>query len=117
MVARSACIEHLERLLNDVQRQESLAHMTQAEQEAIKAFDSAVSKIEEFATKAAKPSGSGLKPVPDPKPMMKPRCVIKPVEFVGKGYLETPKDVEEFLMTLRKKLEEAIASGQRIQIR
>lgn len=115
---QSACLGPLERLHQQVERMESIAHLTQAEQEAVRAFDTAMAKIEAFASQpVTPPPGRDDRPATPPKPVVKPRCVVKPVELVGTTYLETPEDVEKFLTELRQKLEEAIASGQRIQIR
>jgi hypothetical protein len=45
---RAACLKPLEALREQVQKQESLAHITQAEGEAMKEFDAAVGRIEDF---------------------------------------------------------------------
>jgi hypothetical protein len=45
---RVACLKPLELLKQQVEREESLAHITQAEAEAIKEFDAAIARIEEF---------------------------------------------------------------------
>ncbi|MEI8373347.1 MAG: BREX system P-loop protein BrxC [Planctomycetota bacterium] len=113
---RSTCLGPLEKLRKQVERQESVAHITQAEQAAVQAVDAAMSKIEEAAKKKQaeqkQPTGS------DPrKPVVKPRCVVKPAELVASGYLETTDDVNQFIDQLRQQLDQAIASGQRIQIR
>ena len=42
-----------------MQAEESLAHITQAEAEALKAFDAASDQIEEFVKQAAKDTGIG----------------------------------------------------------
>ncbi len=104
---RSVALGPLEKLYKQVERVESIAHLTQAEQEAERAYDEAMSKIEAFARRPD--SGS--------KPVVKERYIVIPAELVGTPYLETREDVEKFLTQLRKKLEGAIASGQRIQIR
>ncbi len=106
------CSGPLEKLKHEAGRIESVAHLTQLEKEAEKAFDAAIDKIEEFVNKK-KPPTSGVK---DP-PKIKPRCVIKPSEFTTKSYLEDLKDIDGFLNDLRQKMEDAIKSGQRIQIR
>ena len=113
---RSTCLGPLEKLRKQVERQESVAHITQAEQAAVQAVDAAMSKIEEAAKKKQaepqQPTGS------DPrKPVVKPRCVVKPAELVASGYLETTDDVNQFIDQLRQQLDQAIDSGQRIQIR
>ena len=50
---RAACLKPLEALREQVQQEESLAHITQAEAEAVKEFDAAVARIEEFVRKQA----------------------------------------------------------------
>jgi hypothetical protein len=116
-VLRSACLGPLEALRKQVERQESVAHITQAEQESVQAADAAMAKIEGAAKKpVSQPAGIDPPPGP-PKPVVKPRCVIKPAELVASSYLETSDDVNQFIKQLQQRLEQAIASGQRIQIR
>jgi hypothetical protein len=117
---RSACLKPLESLLEQVQKEESLAHISQAEGEAVKEFDVAVGRIEDFLRKLAeqkkpKDDGSG-KVVPPPPPIKKQR-VVKPADIVKTTYLETSDDVNGFLDALRQELEKAIANNERIQIR
>jgi hypothetical protein len=115
---RTTCLAPLERLHQRAQQEESIAHLTQAEHEAVRAFDKALEKIETFVNQpTAKPETANDPPVTKPKPVVKTRCIIKPTELVSTTYLETSEEVEEFLTELRKKLEAAISSGQRIQIR
>lgn len=109
---RSACLGPLERLHKQVGQVESIAHLTQAEQEAVQAFDTVMAEIEKFISQREKPPDGG-----DPKQTIKPRCIIKASELVGMTYLETQEEIEKFLTELRQRLQEAIASGQRIQIR
>lgn len=117
---RAACLKPLETLRGQVQREESLAHITQAEGEAVKEFDAAVGRIEDFLRKLAeqkqpKDAGSGL--ATPPPPMVKKQRVIKPADIVKTTYLETSEDVNGFLDALRQELEQAIANNERIQIR
>jgi len=109
---RSAYLGPLERLHQQVGQVESIAHLTQAEQEAIQAFDTVMAEIEKFVSQREIPEFGE-----EPKPTVKPRCIIKTSDLVGTTYLETLEEIEKFLAELRRKLEEAIASGQRIQIR
>lgn len=114
-VLRAACLNPLEGLFLQVDRLSSIAHLSQMEQEAFCAFDSAMGRIEDFVKQSiSKPGLSSGKSKPPP---LKTRAIIKPADVVGPAYLETPEDIEKFLSELRLKLEEAIASGQRIQIR
>lgn len=120
---QAACIKPLESLKEQVQKQESLAHITQAETEAVNEFDAATTRIEQFSKTAGEKSGT---PIPAgciavaekaPRPSVKPRRVIKPAEFVKATYLETSDDVNGFLDALRMELEQAIANNERIEIR
>jgi hypothetical protein len=114
---RTVCLRPLETLRRQVEHQESVAHISQAEQEAVQAADAAMAKIEEAAKKPT-PQPAGTNPPPGPpKPAVKPRCVVKPADLVTTSYLETSDDVNQFIGQLRKRLDQAIASGQRIQIR
>lgn len=108
---KTACLQPLERLRGQVAKQESLAHITQAESEAVREFDAAVKRIEEFVRK----TGNGDDD--DKPPVVKTQRIIKPAELVTKTYLESKEDVEAFLAELRQQLERAIADNERIQIR
>ncbi len=111
---RVACLKPLELLRQQVEREESLAHITQAEAEAIKEFDAAIARIEEFVKKAAaKPPAKGTAtPL-----VVKKQRIIKASDFMKATYLETPEDVNAFLDALRQELQKALANGERIQIR
>jgi hypothetical protein len=110
---RSACLDPLEALSQQVSQQESLAHITQAEQEAVHAFDTAMGKIQEWL---AKPQ-SQPKPGDKPKPTVKPLQVVTPADLVTQTYLETDADIEAFLDKLGKALKAAVSQNKRIQIR
>ena len=109
---RSVCLAPIDKLAEQVGHTESLAHLAQAEIEAVRLFDAAVSKIQEWVHSQAK-----SKPGEQSKPMVKPLHVVKPAELTSQTYLETEKDVEVFLDTLRKALKAAILENKRIQIR
>ncbi|MET4791657.1 hypothetical protein ABIF64_003835 [Bradyrhizobium japonicum] len=115
---RAACLGPLESLKSQVEKQESLAHITQAETEAIKEFDLAQARIEEFLRRIAvplEPTGpSGDPPLP---PKVKKQRVVKPADLVKATYLETSGEVDQFLGALRQELEDALAKNERIQIR
>ena len=83
------------------------AHLHQAEQRALDLKDQDQQRIAEF-----------LKDKDDEQePKVKPPAVIKASALANKDYLESEEDIEKFLNDLRSKLEEAIANGQRIEIR
>jgi len=108
-----ACIGPLENLLKQVDRQESLAHINQAIEEAVRLKDDANGAIQEFLAKAdSKPDD------PEPKKtVVKNTRPIRPKELVTKTYLESQADVDQFLDELRKAMEEAIGKNERIEIR
>jgi len=114
---RTACVKPLESLRSRAQTEDSLAHITQIETEALKAFDAAGVRIEEFARKAAaKANETSTKPQPI-QPVLRKKRVVEPTKLVKAGYLETSADVDEFLNSLRKELENAIANNERVEIR
>jgi hypothetical protein len=115
---RAACLKPIESLRSQVEKQESLAHVTQAESEALKEFDLAEGRIEEFLRRMlvrVVPKGpSGDPPAP---PKVKTQRIVKPADLVEVTYLETSGDVSQFLGALREELEDALAKNERIQIR
>jgi hypothetical protein len=120
---RSICLKPLETLKEQVQKEESLAHITQAESEAVKEFDVAIARIEQ-AVKAAQeknrtpiPKGEIAVAEDEPKPALKPRRIIKPADLVETAYLETPDAANDFADKLRDQLLEAIKNGERVEIR
>ena len=101
-----------------IQKQESIAHLSQSEQKAERALDGAIEKIEGFAkAPPVKEETANDPPVEKLKITIKPRCIVKPAELVDTTYLETTDDIEKFLDELRERLTVAIRAGQRIQIR
>ena len=113
---KNKCLQPLQGLRKQVEREQSLAHIAQARTEGLNALDDAISRIE-----AALKSKTLPLPPPDksdpPPPKLKSRCVIKPAEIVSKSYLETSDDVETFIKDLRQRLDASIAKNERIQIR
>ena len=109
---RKVCLGPLESLKSNVQRQESVAHIGQAVQEAERALDAALVKIDEFIQKKHEKPGSD-----EPKVVVKPRKEVKPSQLVKSPYLETQDDVDGFLDALRQELQSALARGERIQIK
>ena len=113
-VLQQACLAPLERLLAQVQTQVSIAHIAQAEAEALAEFDAAIKRIEDSLAKQPDDPTPGGDP---PKPTVKPQRIIRPSELTTQTYLETSADVDAFLASLKQQLEEAIARSERIQIR
>lgn len=114
---RSGCLGPLEELKTQVGDQESLAHITQAEAEALKAFDAANARIEAFVRRASG-TATGTGPgTTTTKPVLKKKRVVEPAKFVHSPYLETKADVDGFLDKLRMELDQAIANDERVEIR
>ena len=103
---RLRCLGPLEKLRSQVDRQDSIAHITQAEYEALHLFDTVQESIAEYVTKISK----------DTVVVKKVRS-IEPAVMVKMTYLETKEDVDHFLDTLKQELYEAIDKDERIQIR
>jgi hypothetical protein len=117
---RAECLKPLEALLDHAQKEESLAHITQAETEAVKEFDAAVERIEDFLRKLAektKPKDDEPGKVQSPPQVIKTQRIVKPADFAKTAYLESCDDVIGFLDALRQELETALANNERIQIR
>ena len=110
---RTGCLGPLERLLAQVTTQNSLAHLAQAEGEAVRLRDQALNRIERYlAEKAAAKTADEVREV-----SFKPRRVITAAELVKGTYLESDEEVEEFLERLRQAMKEALARHERIEIR
>jgi hypothetical protein len=116
---RAACTGALQKIRSIVGAEESLAHITQAKQDAQQAYDAAVTRIEE-ASKSSKQvigkNGPGKQPTATVT-AVKTRRIIEPAKLVSKHYLETQGDVDEFLASLKQNLEAALAKNERIEIR
>jgi hypothetical protein len=111
----SSCLKPLESLKSQVTGQTSLAHITQAETDAVNLKDSAIGKVAQFLAKKAEEAKGGSDPEPQPK-FKKPK-VVQPKSLITKTYLESQSDIDEFLTALRKELEAAINNEERIEIR
>ena len=109
---KTTCLTPLEDLAKQVTTYESLAHIGQAEAEAVRLKDEALDQIERYLERKAEEG----KAVPD-KPVVKPRRVVSPGKFVKSSYLESKADVDTFLDDLRQELTDALAKNERIEIR
>ena len=117
---RMACLGPLEAIREQVLREESLAHITQAEAEAVRALDRAGDRIQEFLKKWVEQgtsNESGADQAHPVAPVVKRQRVITPARIMKTTYLETAVDVKDFLDALRQELEQALANDERIQIR
>jgi hypothetical protein len=111
--ARAAILQSFERLRESVHKQPSLAHLAQAQSEAVRLKDQALIAIGKYLEEKAAAATPGTEPK---LTIRKPR-VIKPAALVKSGYLETRTDIDEFLDALRTAMEQALASDERIEIR
>jgi len=90
---RSACLKLLESLRAQIEKEESLAHITQSESEAAKEFDSAIARLESAIItgtqggRAKIPADHSIITENPIKPVLKSRRVIKPIDFVTQNYL------------------------------
>ena len=109
---KKTCLAPLKNLEEQVSAQDSLAHIGQAESEAVRLKDEALTGIEQYlARKAAEGKTDKDKPV------VKSRRIVSPAKFVTSPYLESQADVDDFLDDLRKELTDALLKNERIEIR
>jgi hypothetical protein len=112
----------LDELRKRVSGEQSLAHISQIEFEAIAEYDKAIAKLEAFCAPPA--------PAPEPDKVkeetennetvtsaIRKQRVVKPADLMTKSHLETAEDVTEFLNALKEQLNSAISNNERIQIR
>ena len=116
---KEACLAPIQALKRQVQEEQSLAHLAQAQNEAMEVLDDVVTRIEKALKPAARPASPSPSSAPasPPPPAVRPRKVIKPADLSPKPYLESQADVDAFLAALRQQLESALAKEERIQIR
>jgi hypothetical protein len=110
---RESILKPLQSLRESVQKQPSLAHLGQAESEAVRLKDQALVAISKYLDEKAATATPGT----EPKLTIKKPRVIKPSTLVKSGYLESSTDVDEFIEVLRSTMEEALANDERIEIR
>ena len=109
---KTKCLTPLEKLTEQVSTHESLAHIGQAESEAVHLKDDALAQVEHYLMQKAEEGKAG-----QDKPVVKPRKIISPVKLVKLPYLESQNDVDVFLDDLRRELTDAMARNERIEIR
>ena len=102
----------LKNLEKQVSTQDSLAHIDQAESEAVRLKDKALTGIEQYFARKAE-EGKADKD----KPVVKPRRIVSPAKLVTSSYLESQADVDTFLDNLRQELTDALRKNERIEIR
>ena len=109
---KTTCLTPLENLARKVATHDSLAHIGQAESEAVRLKDEALTRVERYLARKAEEG----KTVQD-KLVVRPRRVVSPVKLVKLPYLESQADVDAFLEDLRRELTDALARNERIEIR
>jgi 3-keto-L-gulonate-6-phosphate decarboxylase len=112
-MTRETILQPLEWLRDSVVKQQSLAHLAQAESEAVRLKDHALGAIGKYLDERAAAATPGTAP----KLSIKQSRVIKPATLVKGGYLETRTDVGKFIETLRDAMEQALDNNERIEIR
>ena len=109
---KTTCLTPLENLANQVSTHDSLAHIDQAESEAVRLKDEALTQVERYLARKAEEGKTE-----QDKPTVRPRRVVSPVKLVKSPYLESQVDVDAFLDDLRTELTDALARNERIEIR
>lgn len=111
---RVLCLRPMEAVLEQIGGQNSLAHLAQAEIEAVRLKDEALARIERYLTEraAAKAAADEVREV-----TFKPPRVIRAADLAKGTYLESDDEVEAFLERLRQIMKEALARSERIEIR
>ena len=109
---KTTCLTPLENLAKRVATHDSLAHIDQAESEAVRLKDEALAQVDHYLARKAEEGKAE-----QDKPVVKPRRVVSPGKFVKSSYLETQIDVDAFLDDLRTELTDALAKNERIEIR
>ena len=109
---KTTCLTPLEDLEKQVSTHESLAHIGQAEAEAVRLKDEVLDQVERYLERKAEEGKAK-----QDKPVVKPRRVVSPGKFVKSSYLESKADVDAFLDDLRTELTDALARNERIEIR
>jgi hypothetical protein len=116
---RSVCLGPLVKLCAQVKGEASIAHIVQAEQQALTLLDTAQGHIQAFVRKVTEqPASAHTSPAPaSPQPVVKKVHPLRPVALVKTTYLETQQDADEFLDALKRELDQALARGERVHIR
>ena len=108
---RSTATKELHGLLNTAKQSPSIAHISQAADTAVDAFNRALVAIEN----RPKDPVDSVNPIP--VPTVKKRRAVNARDYCSSGFIETPEQIETFLSSLRSALEAAIDAGERVQIK
>ena len=109
---KTTCLTPLKNLAEQVSTHDSLAHIDQAESEAVRLKDEALSQVERYLARKAEEGKAK-----QDKLVIRPRRVVSPVKLAKSPYLESQVDVDAFLDDLRTELTDALARNERIEIR
>ena len=109
---KTTCLTPLEDLEKQVSTHESLAHIGQAEAEAVRLKDEVLDQVERYLERKAEEGKAK-----QDKLVIRPRRVVSPGKLVKSPYLESQVDVDAFLDDLRTELTDALARNERIEIR
>lgn len=104
-----------ERLISSVEQRDSVAHIDQAVQEAERALDTAMHNLDSYVESLRQVEKSNEHE--KPKIVERERIEIKPASFMKKRFIENTDDLDEFIGSLRREIDEALKRGDRIQIR
>ena len=101
---RNKTLYPFQQLKKKIEKESSIPQIAYAIGEAQDAFEQATEKIEAYKHR-------------DDKEPIKPTKTINPATLAKKTYIESEKDVEEYIEVLRKTLMDAIAANTRIRIK
>jgi hypothetical protein len=102
---RNSALYPFQQIRKKLDHEASIPQIAYAVNEAQEAFEIALEKIED-----AKPQDGEKKPAKQTK-------TISPASFVNKTWIETEKDVEDFIKQLRDALLKSINQNTRIRIK
>ena len=102
-----------DQLLETANQATSIAHISQAQQEAESAFDRALTAIEKEQAERGNKPGLDKTPVA----AVKKRRVVKAQALCTVDFIETAEEMEEFLGKLRTELQAALDNDERIQLK
>jgi hypothetical protein len=104
---------NFDQLLDTANQATSIAHITQAQQEAEAAYDRSLTAIEKEQAERVNDPGSDQ----TPRAAVKRRRVIKATALCVGDFIETPEEMDAFLSKLRQELKAALDNDERVQIK
>jgi hypothetical protein len=126
---RNSALVPLQRLRKQIDAEASIAHIFQLQSQAPDAYDEAFDLIERESAVIVSPEGGASAPGGDEtgqgggatrRPSVPPRrrSIVRPAALVADdGFIETEAEARAFIAKLEGQLLEAIANGERIEIR